>query len=81
MDIKNYTHKFNIDGLDIEIEINFINGLWQHNVTKGETGMSGSSGGVYSSIYEYIEYAERAHRYSFRFFNYGYHQAKQMCEK
>lgn len=77
-DIRNYIHKFKIESMEIELTINFINQKWSCKITKGETGMSSASGGVYHSLNDYIKEQEREHRYAYNFFNHGYAAAKSL---
>ena len=70
IEIKNYKHIFTIEGKEIELTINCKDGYWTSKITKGETGMTGCSGGKYDSLEEYIREQEGHHGYSFDFFNY-----------
>lgn len=76
MNITNYKHKFQIENQEIEIIINCKNGYWTSDISKGNTGTVGCSGGKYENLEEYIKEQEKQHRYSFNFFNYGLGAAK-----
>jgi len=78
-EIVNYKHRFIIEGQEIELTINFKNGYWTSDITKGKTGIGNCSGGKYKSLDEYIKDQEREHRYAFNFYNHGYSYAKNIC--
>lgn len=68
-DIIDHRHVFVIGDMEVELLINYRNGLWSSKKIKGDTGTGDSSGGVYGSLDEYISDREKSHRYSCSFFN------------
>ena len=79
-DIINYKHQFSIDEKEIELTINCKDGYWTSNITKGETGVGNCSGGVYSTLSDYIKAQEKQHRYCFHFYRDGHTYAKEMIQ-
>lgn len=74
--ITNYKHQFLIGSTEIELTINYKDGLWTSDITKGKTGVGKCSGGEYSGLKEYISAQEMEHRYAYNFFNHGCEYAK-----
>ncbi len=80
-EIKDYVHTFEIDGQEIQILINYINGYWTSKIKKGDTGCGGSSGGIYDSLSDYIKEQEKQHGYAYYFFNKGHKIAKELINE
>jgi len=78
--IKDYIHKFIIDGEDIEMKINYDHKhlYWEAHLIKGDNPMPAHYGGTYESLEDYIKEMEKEMRYGRNFHKYGYKQAKQM---
>lgn len=67
-EIQNHKHRFEIEGQEIELTINYRNGLWSSQLTKGKTGMADSTGGKFNSLDDYIKDKVKQHTYTFNFF-------------
>lgn len=82
MVIKNHKHSFSIMGHDVELLINFTNGLWKAEVIKGNTGVGTCSGGSAKTLDEYIGKIEQEHKYAYYFYGSSGNNtyAKQMAK-